>query len=344
MHKTYNGKIQNLLIIRLSSIGDIILTTEFVRILRDKYPNARIDFLTNINFSELLKFNPNISNVIEYDKNKSSNEIISDRNHYLINHKIEKYDYIFDLHNNRRTTQWSKGIANKIFKIEKWRIEKLKMVWLKNRKITLPQIPINYLNSTSDLNLISDQQGLEIFLENEKEIISNSTKNNIIGIAPGANHFTKRYPSKKFAELVKLLFIEYPQIQILVFGDKNDQESAKKIIEANINQNIVDYTGKASLLETASNISKCDIFITNDTGLMHLASARKIPVCAIFGSTVKNLGFTPYGVKNEIIETELSLSCRPCSHIGKNKCPKGHFKCMETITPINVLNTLRKLI
>lgn len=344
MQKDRYDNVKKILIIRLSSIGDIVLTSEFVRIARQKFLNARIDFLLQDKFKELLKYNPNIDNLIAYNKSQNSKLIIEERDRYLEENELKNYDIIFDLQNNLRTKVWTNGIASKIFRLKKWRSTKLKLVYLKKLELQVPPIPENYLNVGSDFNFVSDGNGLELFLENEQDYNYKIKKeNNIIGVAPGAHHFTKRYPAVKYSELIGKTNKKNPEIKFKLFGSKEDSESAKIIIENNPDSEIEDFTGKLSLLETAKEIDKCGRFITNDTGLMHIAAARKVPLLAIFGSTVTNFGFSPYGIPYKIVETEEKLSCRPCSHIGKSKCPKGHFKCMENIEPELIIKNLQNL-
>ena len=130
------------------------------------------------------------------------------------------------------------------------------------------------------------------------------------------------------------------KFQIIVLGDDKDREigfSSKNL------KNIIDSSGKLSLLETAYIISKGKMIVSNDSGLMHMATAVNTPVLAIFGSTVKELGFFPYRAKAMVIENS-DLSCRPCSHIGRNTCPKGHFKCMNEISPEQVYAGLRQFL
>lgn len=341
-----NDNINKILIIRLSSIGDIILTTEFIRVTRKEFPYAQLDFLTLKKFSELLRFNHNISNLIEYDKSLNTKEILRARDKYFMENNLDSYDIIFDLQNNIRSHQWTNGIGKIIHRIRKWRLRKLKIVQFKKLELEVPSIPINYLDCGVDYGFKSDNLGLEIYLEDESKqsYKLKSLKNNpIIGIAPGAHHFTKRYPPNKFARLLNIIADINPKYSFKIFGSKEDEGAANLIYQANPNLNIDNYTGKLSLLETASEIDKCGLMISNDTGLMHIASARKVPVLAIFGSTVTNFGFSPYGVPFKIVESEEKLSCRPCSHIGKSKCPKGHFKCMENIEPEFILQKLKEL-
>jgi len=142
-----------------------------------------------------------------------------------------------------------------------------------------------------------------------------------------------------FVELGKLL--SKAGFSIVLFGGKDDRE-----ICSDISSKIpgsIDLSSDNDLLQTAKDMTFCKAVVCNDSGLMHTASTVQTPVVALFGSTVREFGFAPYGTKNLILENN-SLSCRPCSHIGKKKCPKGHFKCMKLLTPDLVFNELKNFL
>ncbi|MEJ2105486.1 MAG: glycosyltransferase family 9 protein, partial [Ignavibacteriaceae bacterium] len=165
--------------------------------------------------------------------------------------------------------------------------------------------------------------------------LDSSTK--YIGLCPGAKHFTKRWPKEYFIELGKKL--ESSGYSIVLFGGEEEIQICNEIKnELNAAINLCN----TSLNQTAANMKMCAAIYTNDSGLMHLASAVGVPVIPFFGSTVKEFGFFPYKAKSIVLENE-NLSCRPCTHIGRNACPKTHFKCMLEIKPGLAYDTLTKL-
>ncbi len=340
MIKQENENIKKILVIRLSSIGDIILTTEVIRLLRKRFPDSKIDFLIQKEFKELLMYNKRVDNLIEYDKKLNLNEIKKRRNDIL---QDEKYDLIIDLHNNIRTRHWRKGIYKELLKVKKYRLEKLSLVHFNNSFNSMPHVTDRYFNTINELNIEKDNRGLEVWLEGESAYKANDNKglNNIIGIAPGAKHFTKMFPKEKLILLFKKLLLIYNHSKFKIFGIKEDGHISKQLKELG-GERVVDFCGELTLLQTAKEIDECDVVITNDSGLMHLAASRKVPTLAIFGSTVPQFGFTPYGNRSEIIEVE--LDCRPCTHIGRADCPKGHFNCMNLIEIDEILKKLEKLI
>lgn len=340
MLKLKHENIKKILIIRLSSIGDIILTTQTIRLLRKLYPNATIDYVIQKELSELIEYNPRITNIIKYDKKLSLAENNKERDKYL---KGEKYDLVVDLHNNLRSRFYRKGIFKHLLKLKKYRIEKFAMVHFHNSFNQMPHVTERYYNVISELGIERDNKGLEVWLENEHAYKSNekSEKTNIIGIAPGAKHFTKMFPNEKLILLFKDLLLIYPDFKFKIFGIASDKPIATEL-KAIGGDKVEDFCGKYTLLETAREIDTCDALITNDSGLMHLAAARKVNTLVLFGSTIPQFGFTPFGNKSEIVE--IDLDCRPCTHIGRDKCPKGHFNCMNLITNKMILDKLEKLL
>lgn len=340
MLKREYENIKKILIIRLSSIGDIILTTQVVRLVRKLYPEAEIDYLIQKEFSELLENNNRINRIIKYDKKISLLENNSNRDKLL---NGEKYDLVIDLHNNLRSRVYRKGIYKRLLKLKKYRIEKFALVHFNNSFNEMPHVTDRYYNVISELGIEKDDRGLEVWLENEQayKAIENPDKNQIIGIAPGAKHFTKMYPKEKLILLFKDLLLSYPNHKFKIFGISSDRLVSNELKEIG-GDRVEDFCGELTLLESAKELDTCNVLITNDSGLMHLAAARKVPTLAIFGSTVPQFGFSPYGNRSEIVEVD--LDCRPCTHIGRDKCPKGHFNCMNLIEKNSLLEKLEVLI
>lgn len=317
-----------ILIIRLSSMGDIILTTAFVRQLRKKFPHARIDYLVAKQFAEILKYNPHLDNVFEYDKNADNEEI--GRLKTSISADIGRYDYIIDLQKNIRSIRFRRNLGEKVLSIKKHRLHKLSLVYFK-KPLIHKHVAENYFDTAEPLGIIDDNDGLEIWLKGEKKYEKNY-HNDIdklkISIAPGAHFPTKRWPAARFCDLIKKIKIKY-NAHLRLIGGREDEKIAHEI-ENSLNFEVDNYVGKLSILGSTEAISQSDIVITNDSGALHIASARRKPVLAFFGSTVTQLGFSPWRVPHEIAEVD--INCRPCSHIGRKSCPKGHFKCMNEIS------------
>ena len=313
-----------ILIIRLSSLGDILLTTPLIRSIKTQYPQITIDFLLKEQYQDTLKLNKYISNLYLY---KSDLRELNDNS----------YNLIVDLQNNFRSRKVVKDLKAPTLKFRKHNLDKFLLVKFKiNMLKNLHQIPGRYANTIPDFKL--DENGLDIFLPND---IKSNLKDELkyIGFAPGSRHFTKMWPIEYYIELGKSLSNDGHIVVML--GGKNDKKICKEISKE-ISSSI-DLSNDDDLFQTAGDMQQCSAIICNDSGLMHLACALKIPVLTFFGSTVKDFGFTPYKNHNLILENN-SLNCRPCSHIGKSSCPKDHFNCMKKLTPQLAYNNLKELL
>ena len=344
---------KKILIIRQSSIGDIILTTPLVRSVRQAHPNAQIDFLTNQEFTDLVRHNPHISNIISYDKKMGFSGLYALKTALM----AEKYDWIIDLHNSLRSRflrLFSKIISDvkEISVYEKPYIARKLLINFKKDIYPKPykKVLLKYFDALFDKNIQYDNKGTEVFFgeENSQKIndllefqtnIKTNTNANIITICPAASAFTKQWLPEYFANLIKKLFEYYNfdnknNVKIVLLGGKADIsvcENIKKMVDNQANTDLIILAGKCNLLDSAALLARSKVVITNDTGMMHLAEAQNKPVLAIFGSTVEAFGFYPFLEKSEIVEEK--LACRPCSQSGESACPKGHFKCMKDILP-----------
>ncbi len=331
MSKT-KKEIQNILVIRLSSLGDVLLTTPVIRTIKKKFENAEIDFLVKPQYYDAVKYNAFLREVIKYSTTNLKETIKS--------LKKKNYDLVIDLQNNLRSGKIRKALKTKTYIFHKPNFEKFMLVHFKKNYFggVFP-IPFRYAQSVE--GLILDDAGLDLFLPPEIKPELKEDEN-YIGFCPGSKHFTKMYPAEYFIELGKMLRIE--NFKIVIFGGKDDTEICRKVSEGIPDS--INLCNENELLKTAVNIKLCKAVICNDSGLMHTAAAVKTPVIAIFGSTVKEFGFVPFGVKNIILENN-SLTCRPCSHIGLDKCPRKHFDCMRKLTPgwvfENTMNFLKEL-
>ena len=305
------------LIIRFSSIGDIILTSPVIRNLRKQYPDAQIDYLSKISFSSLLDSNPHLNNKFYFDRNNLS-EIIDQL-------KNEDYDHIIDLHRNLR----SKGVIRKLGKpsssFPKLNIQKWATVNFKKDFLTDNHIVERYLSALKKLSVDIDDKGLEVFIpEKDKvDIHSLSIPSDFVVANIGGSKFTKRLPTSQWLKV----FNNYPNIQFVLLGGKEDMNMANDLKS----DNIINYCGKINLNQSISIVSQSNAVLSNDTGLMHAAAAFNKPIVSFWGNTIPKFGMTPYKVDQHLIIEQNALACRPCSKIGYDQCPKGHFKCMDNI-------------
>ena len=318
-----------ILVIRFSSIGDIVLTTPVLRCIKQQVQDAELHFLTKKQFAPLISNNPYVDKIKTLD---SSWDLMI---HELV---VEKYDYIIDLHHNLRTLRIKKaliGIPNSSF--NKLNVPKWLYTFLKINRLPKIHIVDRYIAAAKPLDVKNDLQGLDFFI-NEKELIKDkdipaSHAYGFIGIVIGAALNTKKLPVEKIRELCNS--IQYP---IMLLGGKEDKENGD-IIAIGDDIKIYNSCGKFTLNESAQLVKKAKLIITHDTGLMHVAAAFNKPIISIWGNTTPLFGMEPYYRENSLATNkifELELSCRPCSKIGYSKCPKGHFKCMQN-QPINLI-------
>ncbi len=323
--------IKKLLIIRLSSLGDILLSTPLIRSIKIKYPDISIDFLLKEQYKEILLFNHYLSNVIEYKTGKI------DKKNLIGLLRKNNYDLVIDLQNNFRSGKINRKLNVKFVKFNKRTLDKILLVKFKINKLKdAPQIPVRYSQSLTDFSL--DDNGLDLFIpkNTSTQLIDEEL---YIGFAPGSRHYTKMWLKEYYIELGNMLVKE--GYKVVLFGGKDDLQICYYLsskITGSIN-----LSNDNRVINIAADMKRCKAVVCNDSGLMHVACALKIPVLTFFGSTVKEFGFTPYKNKSVVVENE-GLYCRPCSHIGKDKCPEKHFKCMKELTPESAFDKLKLLL
>jgi ADP-heptose:LPS heptosyltransferase len=330
-----------ILIIRFSSIGDIVLTTPVIRCLKHQ-TGAEIHYLTKKSFENILSSNPHIDRVFTIEKKVS--EVIKTL-------KSMNYDYVIDLHKNFRSLQVKAALKAKSYSFDKLNVEKWLMVKLKINILPPKHIVDRYLETVSPLGVKNDGQGLDYFIPQEDNVdiatIQPKIKLPYIAFVIGAAHATKRLPVEKIMAICDKM--TYP---IVLLGGKEDINNGN-LIASKSKACVVTLCGKLNLNQSASVIKQAHKVISHDTGLMHIAAAFHKDIVSIWGNTIPEFGMYPYLPKNEqnllsmdwvslkkaskFIEVD-GLSCRPCSKIGHEACPKGHFKCMNLINTEEVIN------
>lgn len=305
------------LIIRFSSIGDIVLTTPVIRCLKQQVEGAVVHYFTKPQYAEMLKCNPYIDKVHTLKNFKESIEEL----------RCEGFDYVIDLHKSLRSLRFKNKLEIIDFTFPKLNLEKWLLVNLKINKLPDIHIVDRYFNTVKLFDVKNDNEGLDFFIKAEDEININQLipefNNEFISFAIGGQHFTKKLPNIKIIEICDKL--KYPT---MLLGGNEDYENAETIRLKTTNT--YNFCGKLNIVQSASIISKSKLVITHDTGLMHIASAFKKNIISIWGNTVPEFGMYPYlsGKDSHIIEVE-NLKCRPCSKIGHKNCPKKHFNCMN---------------
>lgn len=319
-----------ILIIRFSSIGDIVLTSPVIRCLKQQLPDSEIHYLTKTHYSQIIEGNPFVSKI--YAIESSVKEVIGSL-------QSEKYDVIIDLHNNIRSHQVTSALKVKAFRYNK---QSFKRFLLTRFKLNLlhNHVVDRYFTAVAPLNVINDGKGLDYFIPEKDEVpVQQLPFTHLAGycvIVVGAKHFTKQIPMVKLEELCSKI-----KIPILLLGGPDDVYLGLQL-ENKDHFKISSACGRYNINQSAAVIRRAKYIITPDTGMMHIAAAFNKRIISIWGGTEKRLGFTPYLVNNStsvIIENN-QLSCRPCHRFGLDKCPKGHFKCMMDLDMQKVVDVL----
>ncbi len=323
-------KPKRILVVQTALIGDVILITPLVEVLKKLYPEATIDVMVNWKYREVLLNNPDISNILTFAKDSPLKPLltlgmisrITERDYDLAvsAHRSVTTAYMLKLARIPHRIGFGQGFSRKFYNYRiPWekgirRVEK-NMTLLKPLTDDTFPIHAHLYPSASDKSFA------------ETMLLKYAEKKRI-AIAPGSMSFTKRWPEKHYVELAKML--REKGYQLVFLGAPSEEETCREIIEkAGIDA--INLAGKTSILKAAAVIAKCRMLLCNDSGLMHVANAVDTPVIAFFGPTTDELGYLPYGGKDTIFEVD--LSCRPCGKHGGDKCPRGHHRCMTDIKP-----------
>ena len=308
------------LILRFSSIGDIVLTTPVVRCLKLQYPEAEVHYTTKKSYKTLLENNPYIDKVFVLEN--GLNELIK-----LL--QLEDYDYIIDLHNNLRTSIIKFRLGVKPFSFDKLNLQKWLLVKFKKNLMPNVHVVDRYMNTVESLNVKNDNKGLDYFIPEKDEMPSDwlpeNFRNGYAVYAIGGQHETKKLPLNKMIELCQTI-----KLPLVLIGGKEDTIISEQLTINIKNIPIFNACGKCNLNQSASIIQNSELVYTHDTGMMHIAAAFKKKIVSVWGNTVPEFGMYPYQTDFEVIENK-DLNCRPCSKIGYNKCPLEHFKCMNDL-------------
>jgi ADP-heptose:LPS heptosyltransferase len=321
---------KKILILRFSSIGDIVLTTPVIRVLKQQLPGVQLHYCTKPAFKAILAANPYLDKV-HYLPDKLEDLIAELR--------AEEFDFIVDLHHNLRTRliRWKLGVPAAGF--DKLNIAKWLLVNLKINKMPPIHIVDRYLAAAQKLGVQNDGQGLDYFIPMADEVnvesLPASHRQGYVAFAIGAQHATKRLPVERMIALCEK--INQP---LILLGGKEDAatgeqirhylENYSRITASEKRTTIYNACGHYNLNQSASLVKQATLVYSHDTGLMHIAAAFKKRIVSIWGNTVPEFGMYPYQTAFTVLENR-NINCRPCSKIGYRQCPQGHFKCMRDI-------------
>lgn len=332
--------LNRILIIQTASLGDVILSTALAETLHQGYPEAAIDFLLKKGYENLFTGHPFLNKVLVWDKkhNKYLN-MLSVIGRIRSNH----YDAVVNV---QRFA--SSGVITALSG------SPVRSGFSKN--------PLSFTFTNKALHLISAENYSEhevdrnhrliSFLKNmnrlkpalypgdtDYEFVKKWGKGQYITISPASLWYTKQYPSHKWIELINNIPVGFG---VILLGSVDDKKLCSMISAGGNRTNIENLAGELSFLQSAAIMQKAVMNFVNDSAPQHLASSVNAPVTAIYCSTVPAFGFGPLSDDSEVIETGEKLDCRPCGLHGWQECPKGHFKCAETITTQQLLNRITR--
>jgi heptosyltransferase-2 len=330
----------NILLVRFSAIGDILLMTPLLRALRQRHPDARISVVTKAAFAPLLHHNPRITEVIGWKEPESLAGLGRDLKRRGFSHRL-------DLHQSLRSRALRFHVGGSWTTYPKHRAARALLIRTK-RNIYRDRRPVaeRYFDAARGLDVTPDSGSLEMFLprptlaQAEEFLSANGigVTRQLIALAPGAAHFTKRWPEHHWTALARRL-VEHGN-DVVAVGGPDDGALGARVADA-AGERALNAAGAFDLPGSAAVLKRARALVSGDTGVMHMATAVGTPVVALFGPTVEAFGFYPYHAKATVLARD--LSCRPCSAHGGAACPLVHHRCMQDTTPEDVLEALRKL-
>jgi heptosyltransferase-2 len=303
------------LIIRFSSIGDIVLTSPVVRAIKKRFPNSEVHFLTKKQNAPIVAHNPYINRLMLLRKR---------RLHSLIKLlRYERYNYVIDLHHNLRTWWIKRRLHTKSVSFKKLNVRKWLLTTFKINRLPKIHIIDRYMAASKCLGIANDHQGLDFVIPPDTMLpTSFDNPQSFVALVLGAQHATKKIPYSKLLFLCQN--INYRIVALGGHTEAKDGEALERECG-----NVRNFCGKLNIYQSAMVLQLSRLVVTPDTGLMHIAAALKKDIFSIWGNTVPDFGMYPYmaGEQSQIFEVK-DLKCRPCSKIGFDACPKKHFNCM----------------
>jgi heptosyltransferase-2 len=335
--------VQRILVIRLSALGDILLTTPILQLLRTACPQARLDVLLKTPYQDLLSAHPAVHRVLAFDSQQTLR-------HTLSALRRTSYDVALDLHRTLRSYLLLQGVrARYKLAYNKRTVRRALLVCLGwNTLQAMTPVPHLYAAPLRRLGITAPVPPLEMHLAPGSQAAMRSyvaahlpdqAQAPLLALAPGAHWPTKRWPVERLAAVAQDM-MQRQRAAVVILGAAEDKPLAQALGQR-LQGPVLDSTGHLSLMHSAALLSQCRLLISHDSGLMHLAVALQIPVLAIFGPTVQEFGFYPFQARAQVLST--SLACRPCSTKGSRRCPRGHHACMQQITVPQVLVAARQL-
>lgn len=330
-----------ILVIRFSSIGDIVLTTPILRCIKQQIPGVELHYLTKSAYKSVVEANPYIDKL---------HFLKDDLNNVIEELQDTRFDYVIDLHRNLRTQRVKRALNTRNLTFSKLNFRKWLLVNFKLNLMPDKSIVERYFEAIKRLDVKNDGQGLDYFIP-ETTVVGNkdipmSHWGGYAGCVIGGSYYTKKLPVGQWRK-----FCQESPYPVILLGGPEDRAEGDKIAELDPIK-IYNACGKFDLNESAWLVKHARIVVSNDTGLMHIAAAFKKPIISLWGNTSPDMGMFPYFgynnvnkiiSKDSIILEKKDLYCHPCSKLGYNRCPEGHFKCMNDLNMQNLSDFVKKM-
>ena len=342
--------LKRILVIRLSSLGDVILAGPLVRVLNRSHLAVEVDFLTRAAYRPMLDAFPELQERWSWEGNRSAQRRLAAAL------KARRYEVVVDLQNNLRSRLITARLSPpRVYRYSRPRFNRwlrINIPALRRRLPVPPPVPLGYLAAAAGLEVADDGLGLELkpppqWLADAGGVVEEylrrtglPTDSPILTVAPGARHATKRWLPERWAEFLRAAYDAGWRSQVIV-GDAGDESLTAEICRG-LPHPVLNLAGKTDLPQLTGVIASAALFIGSDSGPMHIAAAVGTPLVAIFGPTVPEFGFAPFRRRDSLVQVA-DLACRPCHPHGPKRCPLKHFRCMTDITTSHLLAALRQV-
>lgn len=313
--KQRSTKYKKVLIIRFSSIGDIVVTSPIVRCVKHQW-QSEIHYLTFDKNAHLVQFNPYIDKIHTISKDIDNATIGTLKN--------EKYDLVVDLHKSLRSRLLLRKLRCKSVSFDKKNVQKWMLTQFHYDTLKDEHLVDRYFTALKPYGLDNDGKGLDFFIDPKAKVLLHDGYAKFNVLVLGATYYTKRIPTQLARKIISA-----SELPMVLIGGKDVVKQAKQLSDLS---GVINQVGQLSIHESAYILNKSNRVYTGDTGMMHIAAALKKAITIFWGNTTPKFGLYPYygthSAAQELIQKEVQLNCRPCSKLGYNQCPKGHFKCM----------------
>jgi lipopolysaccharide heptosyltransferase II len=319
----------NVLAVRFSSIGDVLLITPLLRAIRHRHPASRITVLTREPYAPLLSHNPHVDQVLGVTSDRGLASLAADL-------REGSYTHLLDLHDSVRSRALRTMVPGRWSTYPKHRLARSVLIYTKqNWYRDARPVAERYFSAAHDLDVTPDGKPPEFFPSPDAEgevaawlTATMGLRSTLFALAPGAAHATKRWPIEHWRALVQRLLAQ--NVGVVIVGSKEDTPLSAALSDG-AGTSVANATGLFGLQGTGALLRRAAAVVSGDTGVMHMATAVGTPVVALFGPTVRPFGFFPYTRRAQVLE--LALPCRPCSSKGGPRCPLGHHRCLFNIHP-----------